>query len=129
MSSFETGFDDDHVGPGDILQSGPNTVVAGARRPVFFDRKEFNNAVREITQPDGDRAAAHDGDSAPTAPKARSKLQTRSPTSHQRIREIDSQLRAEGFEGLQKERYQAIRSKFPKNPPTDRTIQRALKSD
>jgi hypothetical protein len=128
MSSFETGFADDHVGPGDILQLGPNTVVAGARRPVFFDRKEFNNAVREITQPDGDRAA-HAGESAPTAPKTRSKLQTRSRTRYQRIREIDSQLRLEGFEGLQKERYQAIRSKFPKDPPTDRTIQRALKSD
>lgn len=128
MSSFETGFDDDHVGPGDIPQLGPNTVVAGARRPVFFDRKEFNNAVREITQPDGDRAA-HAGESAPTAPKTRSKLQTRSRTRYQRIREIDSQLRLEGFEGLQKERYEAIRRKFKRRPPHPRTIQRALKSD
>jgi hypothetical protein len=128
MSDFETGIDGDHVGPGDILQSGPNTVIAGERRPVFFDRKEFDNVMREIAPPDGDRAA-HRGESAPTTPKARSKHQARSRARHQRIREIDNQLRLEGFEGLQKERYQAIRSEFPKDPPTDRTIQRALKSD
>ena len=51
MSSFETGFDADHVGPGDLLQSGPNTVIGGARRPVFFDRKEFENVLSEIAQP------------------------------------------------------------------------------
>jgi hypothetical protein len=50
-SSFETGIDDDHIGPDDIRQSGPNTIIAGARRLVFFDRKEFDKVVAEITQP------------------------------------------------------------------------------
>jgi hypothetical protein len=49
MGDFETGISDDHVGPGDIFQSGPNTVVSGARRPVFFDRNKFNNARSKIT--------------------------------------------------------------------------------
>jgi hypothetical protein len=51
MSDFETGITDDHVGPGDIFQSGPDTVIAGKRRPVFFDRQEFNKVLSEIAPP------------------------------------------------------------------------------
>jgi hypothetical protein len=125
MSSFETGFDNDHVGPGDILQLGPNTVVAGARRPVFFDRKEFNNAVREITHPDGDRAARA-GESAPTASKARL---TR---KQQQVLDIYRQLWPDGYNGsLAKDRDTAIIKEFErrhKRKVSVRTILRALKS-
>jgi len=120
MSSFETGFDDDHVGPGDIPQLGPNTVVAGARRPVFFDRKEFNNAVREITQPDGDRAA-HPGESAPAASKRKS--------TQDEIREVYARLWPNGYSGRAKQRNDDIRQDFidrDLHPPADRSIQRAL---
>ena len=123
MSSFETGFDDDHVGPGDILQLGPNTVVAGARRPVFFDRKEFNNAVREITQPDGDNAA-QPAKRAPTTRKARAELRNRL------IREFYNQHWPGGFIGRTKDRNKEIRLKFPVSefgPLSDTTIRRALK--
>jgi hypothetical protein len=128
MSDFETGIDGDHVGPGDVLQSGPNTIIAGERRPVFFDRKEFDNVMKEIAPTDVERAA-HPGKLAPTKPKALSAHQIRSGDRRQRIREIDNQLREEGFEGLQKERREAIRSRFPKNKPSDTTIRRALKPD
>jgi hypothetical protein len=124
MSSFETGFDDDHVGPGDILQLGPNTVVAGARRPVFFDRKEFNNAVREITQPDGDRAA-QPGKSVPTA-------SIDGPTQQQQILDICQQLWPDRCNVRAAQRNKMIRTEFQRlnlNPePSDRSIQRALKS-
>jgi hypothetical protein len=99
-------------------------IVRGKRRILYFDRENF---MKKITPPDGDRAA-HAGESAPTAPKARSKLQARSWMRHQRMREIDNQLRLEGFDGLQKERYAEIRSKFSKDKPSDRTIIRALTS-
>jgi hypothetical protein len=97
-------------------------IVRGKRRLLYLDRKKF---MKEIAPPDGDKEA-HAGESAPTTPKALSKLQIRSQERYQRIREIDNQLRLDGFKGLQKERYAAIRGKFPKDKPSDRTIIRAL---
>jgi hypothetical protein len=52
MGDFETGIADDFFGPhGDTFQFGPNTVIRGQRRPVFFDRKEFENVLSGIAQP------------------------------------------------------------------------------
>ena len=131
------------------------TIVMGARQPVFFDRKSFEDEVMKgIAPPDGDRAA-HPGESAPEVPNAGSVIRVGPPGSEvveagvpvhdadatvhkttktrsdlqKRIRAFDDQLRLEGFEGLQKERYEAIRRKFKRRPPHPRTIQRALKSD
>jgi hypothetical protein len=64
LGQFETGIASNFVGPRgqwsrpsteipytefDPFQSGPNTIIKGARRPVFFDRKSFDNV--EIAQP------------------------------------------------------------------------------
>ena len=47
---FETGIASNTFGPHE-LQSGPNTIIKGGRRPVFFDLKSFDNVVKEIAQP------------------------------------------------------------------------------
>jgi hypothetical protein len=89
----------------------------------FFDRKEFNNAVREITQPDGDRAARA-AESAPTASKARTKQQ-------QQVLDIYQQLCPNGYTGLAQKRDEAIINEFQRrhdHKVSVRTIQRALKS-
>jgi hypothetical protein len=100
-------------------------IVRRKRRILYVDRENF---MKEIAPPDGDKAA-HLVERAPTKPKALSAYQIRSRDRRQRIREIDNQLCEEGFEGLQKERREAIRSKFSKNKPSDTTIRRALKPD
>jgi hypothetical protein len=124
MSVFETGIADDFFGPdGDTFQSGPNTAIRGERRPVFFDRKEFDNVVREIATPDGD-TAAHPDESAPTASKAR-------PKQQQQVLDIYQQLFPNGYTGLAQMRDNAIISEFERRHGHKvgvRTIQRALKS-
>jgi hypothetical protein len=101
------------------FETGTTVVKDHGRRTVFFDRKEFDDVLKEM-EPDGD-SAAHPGESAPTASKTKTGLQDQ-------IREINNQLLAEGFKGQKKERNDAIRSKF-RNPPSERTIRRALKPD
>jgi hypothetical protein len=94
------------------------TIVMGTRQPVFFNRENFDNVIRDIAPLDGDKAAR-----APAASKGRSEL-------HERIADIYNQLQAEGFKGRKKELYEAIQEKFkPKRPPDPRTIRRALKPD
>jgi hypothetical protein len=104
MSIFETGF----------------ALVEAVRRPIYCDRKQSENVLSEIAPPSGDRAA-DPGESAPAASKTKAGLQDQ-------IREINNQLLAAGFKGRKKERNRAIRSKF-QNPPSERTIRRALKPD
>jgi hypothetical protein len=94
------------------------TIVMGARQPVFFDRKNFDDVMKNIAPPDGDKAAR-----APTASKARSGLQ-------ELIRDFSNQLWPGGYKGLVKELDEAIMREFKKQnrkAPSPKTIQRALK--
>jgi predicted DNA-binding transcriptional regulator AlpA len=100
-----------------VFESG--TVIVGGPL-LYFDSQSFNNYVKGIAPPDGDRTA-HPGGNAPAASKTKTGLQDQ-------IREINNQLLAEGFKGRKKERNRAIRGKF-QNPPGERTIRRALKPD
>jgi hypothetical protein len=43
-----SGFDEDFVDPNDLVQPGPNTVLRGALRPVFFDRDEFEAFLKGL---------------------------------------------------------------------------------
>jgi hypothetical protein len=118
MSDFETGIDDDHFAPGDLLQHGPNTVIGGERRTVFFDRKEFDDVVKEITPPDGDRTA-HPGELAASKPKS----------TQQEIRDVHARLWPNGYSGRAQQRNDAIRQDFIDrhlHPPAKRSIERAL---
>jgi hypothetical protein len=45
LGTFETGVSEDFFGPDDIFQLGPNTVVRGARRRVFFLRSNFAEVI------------------------------------------------------------------------------------
>jgi hypothetical protein len=38
------GFIDDFVGPDELVQPGPNTIIGGAMRPVFFDQDDFQSS-------------------------------------------------------------------------------------
>ena len=96
------------------------TIVMGARQTVFFDRKNFDDVMRNIAPPDGDKAAP-----APTASKARSELQ-------ELVIDFYNQLWPGGYKGPVKERDKAIMLEFEKQkrePPDPRTIRRALKPD
>lgn len=46
LGEFENGITANFVGPDDPLNRGPNTVVEGKRRPVFFIRSEFEKLVQ-----------------------------------------------------------------------------------
>jgi hypothetical protein len=35
------GFTEDFVGPNELMQPGPNTIIGDAMRPVFFDLDDF----------------------------------------------------------------------------------------
>jgi hypothetical protein len=52
MDDFETGITSNFVAPGDALQSGPDTSIKKKRRPVFFNRKNFDDLVKQIVHPD-----------------------------------------------------------------------------
>ena len=109
MGDFETGIADDFVGPRDIFQSGPNTVVNGEKRPVFFDRKIFDSLLSEPNR-------------SSTASKNKSNLR-------QFIRDVCSQLWPNGYKGRAKERDEAILREFKRlgrKPPSVKSIQRAL---
>jgi hypothetical protein len=98
--------------------------LEGVERRVFFDRKNFDDAMKEIAPPDGDKAA-HPGESAPTTSKARSELQ-------ELIRDISNQLWPGGYKGRVKERDEGIIREFEKQnrmPPSEKSIRRALKPD
>ena len=43
MNFGVAGFTEDFVGPDDLSQPGPCTIVGGAMRPVFFDLGEFQS--------------------------------------------------------------------------------------
>ena len=45
LGEFENGITANFVGPDDPLNRGPNTVVEGKRRPVFFIRSELEKLV------------------------------------------------------------------------------------
>ena len=45
LGEFENGITANFVGPNDPINRGPNTVVEGKRRPVFFIRSEFEKLV------------------------------------------------------------------------------------
>jgi hypothetical protein len=45
LGEFENGITSNFVGPDDLFNRGPNTVVEGKRRPVFFIRSEFEKLV------------------------------------------------------------------------------------
>ena len=112
MGDFETGIADNFVGPWDIFQSGPNTVIRGERRPVFFDRKVFDSLLSEPNR-------------TSTASKNKSDLR-------QYIRDVCNQLWPNGYTGRAKERDEAILLEFKRlgrTPPSARSIQRALNSD
>ena len=42
------GFSEDFVGPDDLSQPGPGTIVGGAMRPVFFDLGEFQSWLLKL---------------------------------------------------------------------------------
>jgi hypothetical protein len=96
-----------------LIFNDGKAIVRGKRRTLWLDPK--NHAP-----PDNEKTS-HPGKRGPTTAQKRSQLRS------QRIREIHDQLRP-GFEGLQKELYDAIRGKCPWRP-SDKTIERALKSD
>ena len=45
LGEFENGITANFVGPDDLFNRGPNTVVEGKRRPVFFIRRVFEKLV------------------------------------------------------------------------------------
>ena len=99
-------------------------IVSGVTRTVFLNRKSFDDATRDIAPAD-DARAAHPGERVPTASKARSELQ-------ELIRDFYNQIYPGGYKGRVKERDDAIIREFKKqnrNPPSPKTIQRALKPD
>jgi hypothetical protein len=54
LGEFENGITANFVGPDDLFNRGPNTVVEGKRRPVFFIRSEFEKLVE--AEPECDEA-------------------------------------------------------------------------
>jgi hypothetical protein len=90
------------------------------RRTLYLDRENF---MKEIAPPDGDKAA-HAGESAPTASKAKTKQQ-------QQILDICQQLWPDRCNVRAAQRNKMIRTEFQRlnlSPePSDRSIQRALK--
>jgi hypothetical protein len=97
-------------------------IVRLKLRTLYFDHENF---MKEIAPPDGDKAA-HPGEGAPTASKARlTRLQ-------QQVLDIYHQLWPDGYNGsLAKDRDTAIIKEFErrhKRKVSPRTIQRALKS-
>ena len=70
------------------------TIVMGARQPVFFDRKNFDDVMKNIAPPDV-------APRAPTASKARSELQ-------ELVIDFYNQLWPGGYKGPVKERDNAI---------------------
>jgi hypothetical protein len=44
---LNSGIHENFVGPDDIINPGPNTVLHGQRRPVFFKLDEFESLVRQ----------------------------------------------------------------------------------
>jgi hypothetical protein len=98
-------------------------IIVGVRRTVFFNRKSFDDFMKEIARPDSDRAPRPD-DSTPTASKDR-------PDHQQKILDIYRQLFPGGYKGRAKKRDQAIMREFQRryqDQVSVRTIQRALKS-
>ena len=56
LGEFENGITANFVGPDDPLNRGPNTVIGGKRRPVFFIRGELEKLVQaEFGSPPGCR--------------------------------------------------------------------------
>lgn len=123
LGDFETGITDNHVGPEDVLASGPNTVIAGERRPVFFSRKNFDAVIKNA-------APVENGGSARAVervPAAQVKL-----TQDQQIKKAYRRLWPDGCSERPAQRNEKIRSDFRQHgrpAPADRSIQRALKSD
>ncbi|MBR0733493.1 hypothetical protein JQ595_32585 [Bradyrhizobium japonicum] len=123
LGGFETGIAGNHVGPEDPLGSGPDTVIAGERRPVFFSKKNFD-AVLKNAAPLENGGSAHAVESVPAA---RVKL-----TQDQQIKETYLRLWPHGCSERPAQRNEKIRSDFRQRgrpAPADRSIQRALKSD
>jgi hypothetical protein len=105
----------------DIFQYWPKS----GGQPVYFNRKSFDNLVREITPPDGDSGPARPDNNAATGSKHIPELQ-------QQILRTCHRLWPTGYEGRAKERDEAIRQEFKRlgiQPPSVRSIQRALRSD
>ena len=115
-----TGIASDLFEPHELL-SRPNKIIQ-SKRPVFFGRKNFDNLVKEITQPD---EVDRDNTSATATSKTKSNNQ-------QLIRDVYMQLWPDGYKGRAKERNQKIWEKFERlgrTQPAVRSIQRALRSD
>jgi len=129
LGDFETGITDDHVGPGDVLGSGPDTLLAGARRPVFFSRENFEAVLKELARDEGVSLEGR----MPTTYHAGARPSSNARrTQKQHILDIYQRLWPNGCDERPAERNKKIVDEFRRlqRPlPTDRSIQRALKSD
>lgn len=123
LGGFESGIAGNHVGPDDVLASGPNTVIAGEKRPVFLSRKNFNAVIKNA-------APAENGGSARASRIAlAAKVK---PTQDQQIKEAHRRLWPNGCDERASQRNEIIRSDFRQRGrpvPSYRSIQRALKPD
>jgi hypothetical protein len=108
------------IGHTDIDVMTATAIIRGERQPVFFDRKSFDDVMKDMASPDGD-SAAHPGESAPAASKRKS--------TQEEIREVSARLWPNGYSGRSDSRNDAIRQDFTDrglHAPADRSIQRAL---
>jgi hypothetical protein len=97
-------------------------IVRGKRRILYFDPENFENFIKVIAPPDGDKAA-HLGERAPTTRKARAERRDKL------IRDFYNQRWPGGFIGRTKVHNKEIRDAFPESdfgPLKDWTIRRAL---
>jgi hypothetical protein len=65
---LQSGITSNFVGPDDLFDPGPNTVLKDARRPVFFIREDFEQTVRSELKLEN-REDTHTG--APGRPSSR----------------------------------------------------------
>jgi hypothetical protein len=93
-------------------------IVRRKRRVLYFDPKNFDDFMKEIRPPDGDRAA-HPGERAPSTSQARAELRRK------RIRDFCNRRWPDGYTGSAKDLKQEIRE-F--GEMSDKTIERALAS-